>query len=400
MKFEDGDTEQFFKTVWPHLPKPQRRVVAAAYSKKLGYGGVSYISGICGLSRVTITKAMKELEEEPLEFGRLHRPSAGRPSLVTLEPAIVEAILEIVEESTSGDPQAARLYTLKSTRIICRELEDRGHSISHTKVAQILKQEGYTLQGNFKSDEGACHIDRDAQFKFINRLIKEAMKKNHPIISVDTKKKELIGNFDNKGKQWRKSYHPRIVKGHDFPGPDIPIAHPYGIYDLNHNIGFVNIGTDHDTSEFAVNSIKGWWKHVGKKIYASPEKLIITADCGGSNGYRNRMWKYKLKELANYINCEINVAHFPPGTSKWNRVEHRLFSFISTNWKGEPLVDYETVVNLISATTTVTGLKVTCVLDHKKYNTGKKVTDEQMATIDLRRSNFHGDWNYSIFPNK
>jgi transposase len=399
MEFGDPEIENFFNTIWPHLAKPQKRIVAAAYSRKLGHGGISYISNISGLSRVTIHNAIKELDEEPLEFGRLHRPGAGRPLLETKDPDLVKAMLDVVEETTKGDPETPILYTLKSTRLISRELKKQGHKVSHTKVDQLLNENGYSLQSNFKTLEGESHIDRDAQFKYMNKIIKQSLELGYPIISVDTKKKELIGNFDNKGQQWRKSNNPRKVKGHDFPSSDVGRAYPYGVYDFLHNIGFVNIGTDHDTSEFAVNSIKGWWRHSGKKLYHDPEKLLITADCGGSNGYRNRLWKFKLQELANHLGCEVQVLHFPPGTSKWNRIEHKLFSFISSNWRGQPLVDYETMINLISSTTTVTGLQVICRLDHRKYKTGKKISDEQMASIDICPAKFHGEWNYSIFPN-
>jgi hypothetical protein len=307
--------------------------------------------------------------------------------------------LSLVDENSKGDPEIPKLWTLKSTRNLSDELNKKGFNISHSKVGQLLRENGYTLQKNFKTEEGEDHIDRNAQFNYINKLIKKTIKSGSPVISVDTKKKELIGNYDNKGQQWRQSKNPRKANGHDFANSDVQRAYPYGIYDLNHNVGFINIGTDHDTSEFAVNSIKGWWRVQGKKLYNNPKYLLITADGGGSNGYRNRLWKLKLQDLANHLGFPIKVCHFPPGTSKWNKLEHRLFSFISSNWRGEPLCDYETMVSLISSTTTVTGLSVKCRLDHRKYPTGKKVSDEVMKTIQLKPAKFHGDWNYTIETN-
>jgi hypothetical protein len=356
---------------------------------------------VTGLSRVTITKGINEINDRvsPLEPGRLHKPGAGRPSLESLDLVLVDSLLALVDESTIGDPESPLLWTVKSTRNLSRELQNQGHQVSHVKVGKLLRENGYSLQGNYKTEEGANHIDRDAQFNYINSLVKKTIKLNCPVISVDTKKKELIGNYDNKGQQWRKSKNPRRVNGHDFPGTDVGRALPYGVYDVNHNMGFVNIGTDHDTSEFAVNSIKGWWRYQGKKQYSNPKYLLITADGGGSNGYRSRLWKLKLQELSNYFCFPVKVCHFPPGTSKWNKIEHRLFSFISSNWRGEPLSDYETMVSLISRTKTAQGLTVICKLDHRKYPTGKKVTDEAMNSINIKPAKFHGEWNYSISPN-
>jgi transposase len=388
----------YHESLWATFDERQRRLAAASYAQNLGYGGVSIASKATGLSRVTITKGIKELEEESLEPGRIHRPGAGRPSIKSQDPKLLEHLLALVDETSKGDPEIPKLWTLKSTRNLSLELEKYGHQVSHVKVGQLLKENGFSLQGNFKSAEGIEHIDRDAQFKYINNLIKKSIKKECPVISVDTKKKELIGNFDNKDQQWRKAKEPRRVNGHDFPGVDVPRAYPYGIYDFTHNIGFVNIGTDHDTSEFAVNSIKGWWRLFGKKLYTNPEYLLITADGGGSNGYRNRPWKCKLQELADYLCFTVKVCHFPPGTSKWNKIEHRLFSFISSNWRDEPLRDYETMVSLISSTKTAEGLTVRCRLDHRKYPTAIKITDEEMRHIQIVPAKFHGEWNYSINP--
>jgi len=266
------------------------------------------------------------------------------------------------------------------------------------KVAQLLHAQGYSLQSNRKTEEGEDHPDRDAQFRHINTQVKRALAKGTPVTSVDTKKKELVGNYENTGQQWLLAKKPVPVQGHDFPHPDVPRAYPYGIYDLERNTGFVNVGTDHDTAAFAVASIRGWWRHEGQSLYPEAKGLLITADGGGSNGSRLRLWKLELQKLADETHLSISVCHFPPGTSKWNKIEHRLFSFISSNWRGEPLRDYETIVKLISRTSTAQGLKVTCRLDRRKYPVGRKVTDEEMKDVNLERNKFHGDWNYTIRP--
>jgi hypothetical protein len=267
-------------------------------------------------------------------------------------------------------------------------------------VAKALREAHYSLQGNRKTREGNQHEDRDAQFRHINASVAEELRHGRPVISVDTKKKELVGNYENKGKQWLAKGRPRQVNGHDFPGPEVPRAYPYGIYDLGRNTGFVNVGTDHDTGAFAVASIKGWWRFEGNRLYPGTSQLLITADGGGSNGYRLRLWKQELQKLADVTGLSVMVCHFPPGTSKWNKVEHRLFSFISSNWRGEPLRDYETIVRLIARTTTVKGLRVTCRLDHRKYPAGRKVTDDEMASVNLKPKRFHGEWNYTIHPRR
>jgi len=305
----------------------------------------------------------------------------------------------MVEPVSRGDPQSPLRWTCKSTRSIAKEIGKRVFSISHSKVGQLLGELNYSLQGNRKTKEGADHPDRDAQFRYINSAVAKAIKDGVPVISVDTKKKELVGEYENKGRQWRKSKAPRLVNGHDFADPSVPRAYPYGIYDLKQNSGFVNVGIDHDTGAFAVSSIRGWWRFEGKKIYPRTKVIFITADGGGSNGYRLRVWKVGLQNLANETGLSITVCHFPPGTSKWNKVEHRLFSFISSNWRGEPLSDYETIVKLIANTTTSKGLKVSCRLDRRKYPKGKRISDEEMKFINLTPSTFHGEWNYTINPN-
>jgi len=299
---------------------------------------------------------------------------------------------------TRGDPESPLRWICKSTRALATELTRQHHPISYVKVGQLLREQGFSLQSNRKVEEGGDHPDRDAQFRYINMQVKRALVSGIPVISVDTKKKELIGNYVNKGQQWRPTKTPRKVNGHDFPDPSVPRAHPYGIYDLRYNRGFVVVGTDDDTGAFAVASIRGWWRFEGHRLYSDKE-LLITADAGGSNGTRLRLWKLELQKLANDTGLSISVCHFPPGTSKWNKVEHRLFSFISSNWRGEPLCDYETIVNLIARTTTAKGLKVTCRLDRRKYPTGRKVTEQEMRRVNLERSKFHGDWNYIIRPN-
>ena len=363
-----------------------------------GYGGITRISRACGLSRVTITKGIRDLDKKPIAPGRIRCPGAGRHKLVVHDPGLPSALETLVEPLTRGDPQSPLRWTCKSTRTLATELTRQNHPVSHVKVAQFLQDMDYSLQGNRKTEEGTDHPDRDAQFRYINGRVRRAMAAGRPVISVDTKKKELIGNYENKGRQWRKSKSAEHVNGHDFPDPEVPRAYPYGIYDMARNKGFVNVGTDHDTSAFAVASIRGWWRFEGKRLYPDARRLLITADGGGSNGYRRRLWKLELQKLADATSLSVEVCHFPPGTSKWNKVEHRLFSFISSNWRGEPLRDYETIVRLIAGTTTAKGLTVSCRLDHRKYPTGREVTAEEMKMIRIAPQAFHGEWNYIIRP--
>ena len=390
--------EKRFALIWPHLDERARRLVAAQDAVRLGYGGVSRVSRACGLSRVTLAKGVKELRGNPLTPGRIRRHGAGRQSLLVGDPTLLGALEALVEPLTRGDPESPLRWTCKSTRVLARALSDQKHSVGHVKVSHFLNDLGYSLQGNRKTEEGDDHPDRDAQFRHINAQVHQAMMKGEPVISVDTKKKELVGNYENKGRQWRRSKSPIKVNGHDFPSPEVPRAYPYGIYDLGQNSGFVNVGTDHDTSTFAVASIRGWWRAEGCRLYPHAERLLITADGGGSNGYRLRLWKWELQRLADQTGLTLSIHHFPPGTSKWNKVEHRLFSFISSNWRGEPLLDYETVIRLIAGTTTAKGLKVTCRLDRRKYPVGCKVSDEEIASINMKPAKFHGEWNYVIRP--
>lgn len=384
--------------LWPHLDERARRLFAASEARALGHGGVSLVSRACGLSRVTITKGLRELDEAPLPAGRVRRVGGGRLPIAIADPELPERLDALVEPLSRGDPQSPLRWTLKSTRTLAAELTASGHPISHESVAQLLRQLNYSLQGTRKTEEGGQHPDRDAQFRFINEEVRKALSARRPVISVDTKKKELVGNYQNAGRRWRRAKTPERVGVHDFPTPDVPRAFPYGIYDLARNTGFVNIGTDHDTGAFAVASIRGWWRAEGRRLYPHARSLLITADGGGSNGYRLRLWKVKLQEFADDAGITVHVCHFPPGTSKWNKVEHRLFSFISTNWQGEPLRDYETIVHLIAKTTTAKGLKVTCRLDRRRYPVGRKVTDAEFAAVRLYPRRFHGEWNYAIRP--
>ena len=389
-----------FRSIWPLLDERTRRIMAANEAIGLGYGGVSQVHRACGLSRKAIAKGIGEIEagDAPLA-GRIRRPGAGRKNLTVLDPALGAMLDGLVDGGPRGDPESPLQWICKSTRTLAAELCRQGHPISYVRVAQLLHAQHYSLQSNRKLEEGEDHPDRDAQFRHINACVKRALAAGQPVISVDTKKRELVGNYANAGQQWLPGKRPRPVQGHDFASPEVPRAFPYGIYDLGRNEGFVNVGTDHDTGAFAVASIRGWWHFEGRHLYPAADTLCITADGGGSNGSRLRLWKWELQGFADETGLTLSLCHFPPGTSKWNKIEHRLFSFISSNWRGEPLRDYETIVNLIAKTTTAKGLKVTCRLDRRKYPTGRRVSDEEMQRVHLKRNTFHGDWNYSIKPN-
>jgi hypothetical protein len=391
--------KQKFAPLWRLLDERTRRLMAASEARALGHGGVSLVSRACGLSRKAITKGQWEIEEGTVPpLGRIRRPGGGRKNILDHDPRLLGMLDRLIDPGTRGDPESPLRWICKSTRTLAAQLTRQKHPVSHMKVAQLLREQGYSLQGNRKTEEGGDHPDRDAQFRHINTQVKRALAKGTPVISVDTKKKELVGNYENGGRQWLPAKQPVKVNGHDFPHPDIPRAYPYGVYDVERNRGFVNVGTNHDTGAFAVASIRGWWRAEGRRLYPKTRDLLITADAGGSNGWRLRLWKLELQKLADETGLALSVCHFPPGTSKWNKIEHRLFSFISSNWRGEPLRDYETIVRLIARTTTAKGLKVTCRLDRRKYPTGRKVTDEEMKRVNLERNKFHGDWNYTIRP--
>jgi hypothetical protein len=396
-----GVLRQKFASVWPMLNERTRRIMAANEAIALGYGGISVVGRACGLSRKAITKGIQEIKDGYVpEEGRIRRKGAGRKRITTSDPKLLTALDRLIDPETRGDPESPLRWICKSTRTLAAQLTWQNHPISHVKVAQLLHDQDYSLQGNRKTEEGEDHPDRDAQFRHINARVKASLANGTPVISVDTKKKELLGAYENAGRQWRPAKQPVKVNGHDFPDPSVPRAYPYGIYDIGRNEGFVNVGTDHDTGAFAVASIRGWWRCEGCRLYPRATEIVITADGGGSNGSRLRLWKLELQKFADETNLALTVRHFPPGTSKWNKIEHRLFSFISSNWRGEPFRDYETIVKLIANTTTVKGLKVVCRLDRRKYPSGRKVSNEEMKMVNVERDKFHGEWNYVIRPHQ
>ena len=400
MRSED-EIQRKYQVLASHLDEHTRRIWAATEAGALGYGGISLVTRATDISRRAILVGIREIQTgDILPKGRVRRPGGGRKSAVYHQPNLPEKLESLVEPLTRGDPESPLRWTCKSTRRLCRELIDLGYSASSRLVGTLLRGMGYSLQGNCKTIEGKQHPDRNAQFEHINARVSAEIRAGQPVISMDTKKKELVGNYANPGEQWLKKGTARKVNGHDFPDPSVPRAHPYGIYELTRNRGFVNVGTDHDTATFAVASIRAWWRAEGRRAYAGARRLLITADAGGSNGSRLRLWKWELQRLADELRLPISACHFPPGTSKWNKVEHRLFSFISSNWRGEPLVDYATVVNLISKTTTTTGLIVSCRLDRRRYPVGRIVAEREWVTINLHRDCFHGDWNYTIKPRR
>lgn len=385
------------------LDERQRRLYAAAEAKVLGHGGVKRVHEATGVARGSILAGLKELgqgiEAQAGEPRRIRRAGAGRKKLTELNPEVRKALERLVEPVTRGDPESPLRWTCKSLMQLSRELRACGYTISHVSVGALLKDMGYSLQGNRKTLEGGDHPDRNAQFEFINEKIETALGAGQPVISVDTKKKELVGQYKNGGKEWRPQGQPEAVKVHDFVDDELGRANPYGVYDLGSNSAWVSVGTDHDTASFAVATVRRWWFAMGKAIYPGAKELMITADGGGSNGSRVRLWKLELQRLADELAIPIRVSHFPPGTSKWNKIEHRLFSYISLNWRGQPLVSHEVIVNLIAATTTRKGLKVRAQLDTNPYPKGVKVSDDEFASIRLDRDNFHGEWNYTITPN-
>ena len=391
-----------YRTLEGVLDERQRRLYAAAEAKVLGHGGVKRVHEATGVARGSILAGLKELEQEPKDLTvdgrRIRRPGAGRKKLVEHDPGVREALERLVEPVTRGDPELPLRWTCKSLMQLARELNGHGHTISHVSVGALLKELGYSLQGNRKTLEGGDHPDRNAQFEYINGKVEAALSAEQPVISVDTKKKELVGQYKNGGKEWRPQGQPEDVKVHDFVDKELGRANPYGVYDLGNNSAWVSVGTDHDTASFAVATIRSWWLAMGKTLYPGAKELLITADGGGSNGSRVRLWKLELRRLADELSIPIRISHFPPGTSKWNKIEHRLFSFISLNWRGKPLVSHEVIVNLIAATTTRRGLTVRAELDPTLYPKGVKVSDEEFAAICLTRDEFHGEWNYVITP--
>ena len=389
-----------YKEMAPVLDEQSRRRFAALEAQALGRGGVSLMSKITGLARRTIYRGLSDIRNKHSAGpGRIRKIGAGRKKKVSEDATILDDLKSLVEATTRGDPTGPLRYTSRSVRKLTKELNRMGHEVSHPVVGRLLHDMGYSLQANRKTLEGSNHIDRDAQFEYINKQATMFLRAKQPMISVDTKKKEPIGNFKNGGREWRQKDKPEPVDVHDFIDPKLKRAVPYGIYDVNNNVGWVSVGTDHDTASFAVNAIRRWWRTMGKKRYHNPKRLMITADAGGSNGYRVRPWKVELQRLANELKLPITVCHMPPGTSKWNKIEHRLFSFISINWRAKPLRSYRTVVQLIAGTTTDTGLTVRAELDENKYPKGIKVSNAEFAAINLSRHSFHGEWNYVISPN-
>ena len=390
-----------FRSLSPALDERQRRLWAASEARTLGHGGLVLVVRATGMAKTTVLRGMEELASgRKMQPGRVRRPGGGRKLLTTLDPQLARAMERLVEPVTRGDPESPLRWTSKSTRHLARELTARGHPVSHTRVADLLRAGGYSLQANPKTREGTRHPDRNAQFEYINNQVKGQLTAGEPAISVDTQKKELIGDFKNAGREWRPQGTPEKVRVHDFIDKRKGKAIPYGVYDLGKNAGWVSVGVDHDTAAFAVNTIRRWWRDLGRKRYPKARRLLITADSGGSNGSRLRLWKWELQSLADQTGLHIQVHHLPPGTSKWNKIEHRLFSFISQNWRGKPLLTHATVVNLIGATRTRTGLRVRCVLDTQRYPPKIVVSKEQMDSLDLQRHDFHGDWNYTIKPRK
>jgi len=391
-----------YRALRPWMDERLRRQWAAAEARELGRGGITAVARATGMSRTTITAGMRELkspakrrEQEAL---RVRRPGGGRRPLAETDPELLVALEMLVEPVTRGDPESPLRWTCKSTAKLAAELTRQSHPVSDRTVSTLLKQAGYSLQANRKTREGASHPDRNAQFEYLNKSVRRFNRRGQPAISVDTKKKELVGDFKNGGREWRPQGQPEDVRVHDFQDKTLGKAIPYGVYDILNNQGWVNVGIDHDTAQFAVNSIRRWWTQMGQRRFPHATELLITADGGGSNSSRSRLWKFSLQGLADDLGLKLFVCHFPPGTSKWNKIEHRLFSFITQNWRGKPLVSHQAIVQLIAGVTTRNGLIVKAALDTKHYDTKIQVSDKELARVRLKRHPFHGDWNYTISP--
>jgi transposase len=384
----------------PFLDEKSRRLFAAAEALSIGKSGnINLVSRATGISEETIKKGCIELESGESTSGeKIRAPGGGRKTIVEKDPTILSDLETLIEPTTRGDPESPLCWTTKSLRKLAAELQKLGYKVSHSRVADMLHMLGYSLQANKKTIEGTDHPDRDDQFKHINENCKTFQSEKQPVISVDSKKKENIGNFKNSGRELRPKKDPILVNVYDFKDKELGKVNPYGVYDITNNSGWVNVGIDNDTASFAVESIRRWWNMMGCKVYPEAKKLMITADCGGSNGYRVRLWKVELQKFADETGLEISVCHFPPGTSKWNKIEHRLFSQITLNWRGKPLTSYEVVVNLIAATTTSKGLEVKCMLDENEYPKGIKIDKKHVEELDIVRDEFHGEWNYTFKP--
>jgi transposase len=393
---------QKYQQISPVLNEQSRRIWCATEAEAIGYGGVTAVHKATGVSRPTITNGLNELKrKKSFNLTQLRKAGGGRKKLTEKDSSLLKDLNEIIEPVTRGDPENPLRWSSKSTIKLADELNNKGHKVTQRTVYTLLKDQDYSLKGNKKTKEGKeNHPDRDAQFQFINEKTKEFQKNKNPVLSVDTKKKENIGNFKNNGKEWMPKGEWTEVNTHDFPDKELGKVAPYGIYDTTRNEGWVNIGISHDTAEFAVNSIRTWWKNMGKDLYENCTEIMITADCGGSNNYRAKLWKFELQKLSDELGKSITVCHFPPGTSKWNKIEHRLFSYISQNWRGIPLVSLQTIVELIGNTTTKTGLKVQTSIDKNHYDTGRKISDEEFESINIKRLEFQGNWNYTIRPHE
>lgn len=396
------EAERHWLRVLGTLNEAQARVFVAQKALEEGRGSVSRLAQLTGMSRPTVLKGIAELKAGRLplrpETGRIRAAGGGRKRVEETDPHVRRVLARLVEASTAGDPMSYLLWTNKSTRALAEELRRQGYEVSHVTVARCLRELGYSLQANVKTIEGTPHADRDAQFRYLNDQVRNFVRRHDPVVSVDTKKKELVGCFDNRGRRWQPQGKPEGVNVHDFPAQGVGKAIPYGTYDVTRDEAVVNVGITHETAEFAVESIRRWWHLLGRKAYPQARHLLICADAGGSNGARLRGWKLHLQALADRLGIAVTVCHYPPGTSKWNKVEHRLFSFISMNWRGRPLLSYEAVVNLIGGTTTKSGLWVKALLDTREYEPGQKITDEEMRTLRLRPHRFHGEWNYTLEP--
>lgn len=394
-----------YEVLAPLLHEKARRCWAACEALSLGRGGISLVAAATDLSRPTIRRGITELQagdhdpDRPSgDLRRIRRAGGGRSSIAATDRTLIRDLIRLIDPATRGDPMSPLLWTCKSTRNLTDALLGLGHDLSHQTVGRLLVELGYSLQANRKAEEGRDHPDRDAQFEHINAQVRSFQRRGQPVISVDTKKKEIVGNYKNPGQEWEPSGQPRRVQSKDFPDKELGKVAPYGVYDLTANEGWVNVGISHDTAAFAVESVRRWWERMGRSVYAKAKALLITADAGGSNGSRNRLWKVRLQDLADETGLRITVCHFPPGTSKWNKIEHRMFCHITENWRGRPLVSRAVVVNLIGSTRTRTGLRVEAELDTNTYEKGIKVTDRELETVRLKRDEFHGDWNYRIEP--
>jgi len=386
------------------LDERSRRLWAAAEAKTFGHGGQTLVSEATGISRSTIHVGLRELKQlakiSVKDSKRVRSPGGGRKHLTDHDPTLIMGLEDMVDPTSRGDPESPLRWTCKSTRQLASALQEQGHKIGRQKVADLLADLGYSLQGNRKTKEGVSHPDRDAQFKYINAQVTAFQECGQPVVSVDTKKKELVGDFKNAGREWRPKGEPELVSTYDFIDKELGKVNPYGVYDQTANVGWVSVGVDHDTAEFAVESLRRWWSKMGSHVYSEATELLITADCGGSNGNRARLWKVSLQRLADELGLRVSVCHFPPGTSKWNKIEHRMFSHISMNWRGKPLTSHEIIINLIANTTTQKGLKIQAEIDTGLYRKGIKVTNRELAKVNVKKADFHGEWNYTIMPSK